>query len=63
MKSDRVVAGPLALLEEDSPGSPLTSMLQALNRFFTEKIVQDFKSMPPYDTTFDQVISQFLRIV
>jgi PAB-dependent poly(A)-specific ribonuclease subunit 2 len=49
------VAGPLALLEEDSPGSSLTSMLQALNRFFTEKIAQDFRSMPPYATTFDQV--------
>ena len=50
-----VPAGPLGLLEEDSPGTPLTSMLQALNRFLLERIAQDFRSMPPHASTLDQV--------
>lgn len=48
-------AGPLGLLEEDSPGTPLTSMLQGLNRFLAEKLIQDYRSVIPYSNAFEQV--------
>ena len=48
-------AGPLGLLEEDAPGSSLTTMLQSLNRFFLDKIAQDYRSIPPHSAAFDQV--------
>jgi PAB-dependent poly(A)-specific ribonuclease subunit 2 len=49
------VAAQLGLLEEDAPGSSLTSMLQALNRFLLERISQDFRSLPPHSTELEQV--------
>ncbi|RDW85660.1 PAB-dependent poly(A)-specific ribonuclease subunit PAN2 [Coleophoma crateriformis] len=50
-------AGPLGLLEEETPGSSLTAMLQGLNRFLLDKIVQDFRSIPPRSTALDQVLA------
>jgi PAB-dependent poly(A)-specific ribonuclease subunit 2 len=55
--SDSFTAGPLGLLEEDSPGSSLTTMLQGLNRFLLERITQDYRSIPPHSSAFDQVRS------
>ena len=48
-------AGPLGLLEEETPGSSLTGMLQGLNRFLLERIAQDYRSVPPHSSAFDQV--------
>lgn len=53
--TDDNVAGPLGLLEEDGHGASLTAMLQGLNRFLLDRITQDYKSIPPYSTTFEQV--------
>ncbi|KAH8816153.1 PAB-dependent poly(A)-specific ribonuclease subunit PAN2 [Xylogone sp. PMI_703] len=48
-------AAPLGLLEEDNTGTPLTTMLQGLNRFLLERITQDYRSIPPHANAFDQV--------
>ena len=53
--SDAPKAGPLGLLEEDAPGSSLTTMLQGMNRFLLERITQDYRSVPPHPSAFDQV--------
>jgi PAB-dependent poly(A)-specific ribonuclease subunit 2 len=50
-----VVAAQLGLLEEDAPGSSLTLMLQSLNRFLLERIIQDFRSLPPHSTQLEEV--------
>jgi hypothetical protein len=42
------VAGKLRLLEEDAPGASLTAMLQGLNRFLLQSIVNDFQREPPH---------------
>lgn len=49
------LAMPMGLLEEDTSGTPLTNMLQGLNRFLLEKIVQDHRSIAPHSVMFDQV--------
>ena len=51
------LAAPLALLEEEAHGSSLTKMLQGLNRFLCEKMVQDYKSLPPYSSALEQVLN------
>jgi hypothetical protein len=43
------------LLEEDAPGSSLTTMLQGLNRFLLERVAHDYRSVPPHSVAFDQV--------
>ncbi|KJZ76270.1 PAB-dependent poly(A)-specific ribonuclease subunit PAN2 [Hirsutella minnesotensis 3608] len=48
-------AAPLGLLEEDSHGSSLNVMLQGLTRFLLDKIVQDYRSMPPASSVLEQV--------
>lgn len=53
--ADEYIAGPLGLLEEDAHGASLTAMLQGLNRFLLDRITQDYKSIPPYSTAFEQV--------
>lgn len=50
-----MLAGPLGLLEEDSPASSLTTMLQGLNRFLLDKMAQDWRSIPPHTATLDLV--------
>ncbi|PHH70824.1 hypothetical protein CDD80_5705 [Ophiocordyceps camponoti-rufipedis] len=50
-------AAPLGLLEEDSHGSSLNLMLQGLTRFLLDKIVADFKSMPPASSALEQVLA------
>ncbi|KAL3422025.1 PAB-dependent poly(A)-specific ribonuclease subunit PAN2 [Phlyctema vagabunda] len=50
-------AGPLGLLEEDSPGSNLSTMIQGLNRFLLDKIVQDYRNIPPRPPAFEQVLA------
>ncbi|POR34438.1 PAB-dependent poly(A)-specific ribonuclease subunit PAN2 [Tolypocladium paradoxum] len=52
-----VAAAPLGLLEEDSHGSSLNVMLQGLTRFFLDKIVQDFRSIPPASAAMEQVLA------
>lgn len=57
--SNHPQAGALGLLEEEVHGSstPLTTMLQALNRFFLERMTQDYKSIPPHSTAFDHILA------
>ncbi|KAI9054308.1 hypothetical protein LZ554_001476 [Drepanopeziza brunnea f. sp. 'monogermtubi'] len=50
-------AGPLGLLEEDAPGSSLTTMLQGLNRFLLDRITQDWKAIVPHNHIFDQILT------
>ncbi|CZS97451.1 related to PAN2-component of Pab1p-stimulated poly(A) ribonuclease [Rhynchosporium agropyri] len=50
-------AGPLGLLEEDALGSSLTTMLQGLNRFLLDRLTQDWKSILPQNTVFDQILA------
>ncbi|OLN95998.1 PAB-dependent poly(A)-specific ribonuclease subunit PAN2 [Colletotrichum chlorophyti] len=50
-------AGPLGLLEEDPNGSTLTVMLQGLTRFLLDKIVQDYRSIPPGSTLMEQMLA------
>jgi PAB-dependent poly(A)-specific ribonuclease subunit 2 len=45
----------LNLLEENSAGSPLTMMIQAVNRFLVDKFVTDFSQMSPQTPYMDQV--------
>lgn len=53
--SNLSTAGPLGLLEEDSPGVALTTMLQGLTRFLLDKLAQDWRSIPPHSLAFEQV--------
>ncbi|RDL37203.1 PAB-dependent poly(A)-specific ribonuclease subunit PAN2 [Venustampulla echinocandica] len=55
--SNHPQAGPLGLLEEDAPGSNLTTMLQGLNRFLLDRITQDYRSIPPFTPAFDHVLA------
>ncbi|KAG0651296.1 Poly(A)-nuclease deadenylation complex subunit 2 [Hyphodiscus hymeniophilus] len=55
--SNHPQAGPLGLLEEDAPGSSLTTMIQGLNRFLLDRITQDYRSIPPHSSAFDQVLA------
>lgn len=50
-------AAPLGLLEEDTTGGSLTVMLQGFNRFLLDRIVQDYKSIPPYSPAIEQVLA------
>ncbi|KAF4595528.1 PAB-dependent poly(A)-specific ribonuclease subunit PAN2 [Ophiocordyceps camponoti-floridani] len=50
-------AAPLGLLEEDSHGSSLNLMLQGLTRFLLDKIVADYKCMPPASSALEQVLA------
>ncbi|CCF38705.1 PAB-dependent poly(A)-specific ribonuclease subunit PAN2 [Colletotrichum higginsianum] len=50
-------AGPLGLLEEDPNGSTLTVMLQGLTRFLLDKIVHDYRSIPPGSNTMEQMLA------
>ncbi|RKF78846.1 PAN2-PAN3 deadenylation complex catalytic subunit PAN2 [Golovinomyces cichoracearum] len=50
-------AGPLGLLEDEATGSPLTIMLQGLNRFLLDKIAQDWRSIPPHSSAIDQAFA------
>ncbi|KAL2069699.1 hypothetical protein VTL71DRAFT_14378 [Oculimacula yallundae] len=50
-------AGPLGLLEEDALGSSLTTMLQGLNRFLLDRLTQDWKSILPQNSMFDQILA------
>ena len=54
------IAGPLGLFEEDSSGTPLTAILQGLSRFLLDRIIQDYRSIPPYSTAFEQVDIRYL---
>lgn len=45
----------LKLLEEESLDVPSTVMLQSLARFLLERVVQDYRSVPPYSSALDQV--------
>ncbi|KAH0559633.1 hypothetical protein GP486_003846 [Trichoglossum hirsutum] len=47
-------AGALGLLEEDSPNSSLTLMIQAVNRFLLERISIDYKHVFPQSPLLDQ---------
>ncbi|KAI3536342.1 PAB-dependent poly(A)-specific ribonuclease subunit PAN2 [Colletotrichum abscissum] len=47
----------LGLLEEESNGSTLTVMLQGLTRFLLEKIVLDYRSMPPGSNMMEQMLT------
>lgn len=44
--ADMWLAKHLALLEEDARGNPLTMQLQSMNRFFLDKISNEFESVP-----------------
>ncbi|CAG8983942.1 hypothetical protein HYALB_00006910 [Hymenoscyphus albidus] len=55
--SNHPQAGPLGLLEEDAPGTSLTTMLQGLNRFLLERITHDYRSVPPYAPALDHVLA------
>jgi PAB-dependent poly(A)-specific ribonuclease subunit 2 len=59
LATDFALAGPLNLLEEEGPRTPLTNMLQGLNRFLLERIAQDWKGIYPRSTLFDQVFFLF----
>ncbi|ESZ94294.1 hypothetical protein SBOR_5290 [Sclerotinia borealis F-4128] len=47
----------LGLLEEESRGVPLSNMLQSMNRFFLERIPNEYKSIPPGSTLLEHVFS------
>jgi hypothetical protein len=53
--AERYAAAQLGLLEEDAPGSSLTTMLQGLTRFLAEKITLDWRSIPPHMPMIEQV--------
>lgn len=55
------IAGPLGLLEEEQPGTPLTLMLQNLNRFLCDAMAQNYRSVPPHATTMEQVSTFQIR--
>ncbi|KAG9237025.1 PAB-dependent poly(A)-specific ribonuclease subunit PAN2 [Amylocarpus encephaloides] len=55
--SNHIQARELRLLEEDAPGSSLTSMLQGLNRFLLESIVNDYKKEPPHVPALDHILA------
>jgi hypothetical protein len=50
-----VIAGQLGLLEEEPTGAPLTQMLQRLNHFLCEAVVQNYRSIPPHSNQMEQV--------
>ena len=50
-------ASSLGLLEEHSPNSPLTAMIQAANRYLLDKLSQDFRQMSPQASHLEQVLS------
>ncbi|EDN99415.1 hypothetical protein SS1G_02269 [Sclerotinia sclerotiorum 1980 UF-70] len=47
----------LGLLEEDSRGIPLSNMLQSMNRFFLDRIPNEFKSVPGGSNMLERVFS------
>lgn len=57
--ADGFLAAPLGLLEEDSPGASLTTMLQGLTRFLLDRVAHDWRTIPPHSLAFDQVRSVF----
>ena len=50
-------AASLNLLEEHSPSTPLSSMIQAVNRFLLDKFSSDFSLMQPHNHAFQQLLS------
>ncbi len=45
----------MGLLEENSPSSPLTGMIQVANRFLLEQISSDFRIVSPGSSQLDEV--------
>jgi PAB-dependent poly(A)-specific ribonuclease subunit 2 len=45
----------LGLLEEHSPNTPLTVMIQTVNRFLLDKIAADYRQLSPQISRMDQV--------
>ena len=43
------------LLEEESRGGSISSLLQSLNQFFLDRIPQEFKSVPSGSNIFERV--------
>lgn len=54
------------LLEEESRGGSISSLLQSLNQFFLNRIPQEFKSVPSGSNIFERVSTRpdtFVEII
>lgn len=49
------IAASLGLLEEQAPNTPLTVMIQSVNRFLLDKMATDFRQIAPQAGYMDQV--------
>ena len=55
MFAKKLLAAALGLLEENSPSSSLTAMIQSMNRFLLDRISYDLKQLSPNSAQMEKV--------